>query len=115
MRPSDKRRYPRMKKKLHVQFYKTRFYFLKGQTNAAEIQDVSKGGVRVNTGVGLARGERIVLLVKSRLMGSVVQFSGRVVWARRLRHEGVPFTQAGVRFLSLSGEQSLLIFRVMTG
>lgn len=115
MRPSDKRRYPRMKKLLHVQFYKTRFFFLKGETNGAEIQDVSKGGVRLNTGVALAPGERIVLMVKSKLMANVVEFTGRVVWARRLRHEGTPFTQAGIRFLALSGEQSLLIFRFMTG
>jgi len=104
-----------MKKKLQVQFYTKRFLFLKGPTNGAEIQDVSKGGVRLNTGVELAPGERIVILVRSRLMTAIVEFTGRVVWSKRMRHGGVPFTQAGIRFLSLGGEQSLLIFRVMTG
>ncbi len=115
MRPKDKRRYPRMKKKLNVSFYKKWLFIFKGQTNAAEVQDVSKGGVRINTGVELSRGEGVSLLVKSKQMRDTLEFGGRVVWVKRLRHEGIPFTQAGIKFQALGGSQSLMVFRLMSG
>jgi Tfp pilus assembly protein PilZ len=112
---TEKRKHPRVRKTLRLEFRKDRFFLFKGPPEAAEMVDVSRGGVRLNTRVSLKKGENVTLLVPLRTHSKGVQFGGRVMWMRRLFREGVGYTQIGVQFQPLSREQSMVVFSMATG
>jgi Tfp pilus assembly protein PilZ len=111
---SEKRKHPRVPKQLRLEFRKSKFFFLKGPVESAEMVDLSRGGVRLNTRADLKKGEYITLLVPVRAHPSGVEFAGHVMWMRRMLKDGVSFTQVGVAFEPLSRDQSILVFRLAT-
>jgi hypothetical protein len=111
---SEKRKHPRVHKQLRLEFRKSKFFFLKGPVETAEMVDISRGGVRLNTRADLKKGEYITLLVPMRGHPGGIEFSGRVMWMRRMIKDSMGFTQVGVAFEPLNRDQSMVIFRLAT-
>lgn len=111
----ENRKNPRVRRQLRVELRPKRFGFLGGPTEVAETLDVSRGGVRINTKSELKVGSQLLLLVRSKFLRRILRFNTRVVWARKKHHEGITFTQAGLRFLPLDADQSMMVFRLVTG
>ncbi len=107
----ERRQYPRVKRTLRLAMHKKKMLFLRGQENMAEIADVSRSGARINTRVDLKAGERVVLVLKPKKMRTALEFNAQVVWTRPMLTDKGRFLQAGTRFLSVSAEQSSVLFR----
>ena len=107
----ERRLHPRVKRMLRLAMHKKRMLFLRGQENLAEIADVSRSGARINTRIDLRTGERVVLVLKPKSMRTALEFNARVVWTRPMLTDKGRFLQAGMKFLSVSAEQSSVLFR----
>lgn len=107
----ERRMYPRVKRSLKLDMHRKRLGILRGPRNIAELVDVSRSGARVNTRSELQNGDRLVLVLKTKTMRSTLEFNAQVVWTRQVSTDLGKFLQAGIRFKSVSAEQSSVLFR----
>lgn len=110
---SDRRKHARVRKKLRLVFHKKRFFFLWGFRDTAEVVDISKGGMQINTRMNLKIRNRVVLLVMPRNFTPTVHLPGKVVWVRALEHEGRRYKQAGIAFGKLGPVQRASLGRMI--
>ncbi len=111
----ERRRYRRTRKRIRIEFQKTRLFFLKGPADVAEAVDVSTTGVRLNTKMDLEEGDSVSLLMHASEDEPDMSFSGKVAWAKPMEEGGQTFTQAGVEFSRLGLKQRVLLVRLTTG
>jgi len=111
----ERRKYRRTPKRIRLEFRRKGLLFPRGAPDTADAVDVSSTGVRINTRMALAKGERVRLLMRSAAGDDELPFAGRVVWARALQEKGESYTQAGVEFTKLGLKQRVLLVRLATG
>lgn len=111
----ERRQYRRTRKRIRIEFQKTRLFFLKGPADVAEAVDISTTGVRLNTKMELEEGDSVSLLMRAKEDESDLSFSGRVAWAKPMTEGDQHFTQAGVEFSRLGLKQRVLLVRLATG
>ena len=112
---SEQRRHPRVRRRTTAVVRPRRWLWLTGPSDAADTVDVSRGGVRIRTQAALAAMQRVVLGIRSRFLRRMVRFEGRVVWVRRAGRAGAEHTLAGIRFLRMGAEGSMMLHRMVTG
>lgn len=93
----DKRKYPRASFRKPVKYHSTTSGVFEGQL----AQDLSEGGIRINTCEFLALGSVIYVQIQLAELDQVFDLDGKVVWVRELEHMdgyqlGIEFT--GGRF-----------------
>ena len=111
----ERRKHRRAKKRIRIEFHKTQMFFLKGPADLAEAIDVSTTGVRLNTKMDLAEGDKVSLEIKHSADEPEVTLSGKVVWVKPMKEGQHNFTQAGVEFGRLGIKQRVLLVRLTTG
>lgn len=111
----DRRKYRRTPKRIRLQFSKTKMMFMNGPVDMADALDISSTGVRINTKMDIADGDRVKLLIRRTDDEPEVAFSGKVVWARAASDKSESYTQAGIEFARLGLRQRVLLVRLATG
>jgi Tfp pilus assembly protein PilZ len=96
--PKERRKHPRIKKKLRVILHRKRFFFLWEGRDVAELVDISLGGAQVNTKTRLMLGDKVVVSIQPRSYSPAVHFHGKVVRVRTQYTENRKYTQVGVEF-----------------
>ena len=96
--PKERRKHPRIKKKLRVILHRKKFFFLWEGRDVAELVDISLGGAQVNTKTRLMLGDKVVVSIQPRSYSPAVHFHGKVVRVRTQYTENRKYMQVGVEF-----------------
>ncbi|HUI91803.1 MAG TPA: PilZ domain-containing protein [Chitinivibrionales bacterium] len=111
----ERRKHPRIKKKLRLVVHKKYFFFLWAGRNVGELVDISNGGAQINTKRVLEQGDRVVMSLQPRHFSPSVHFHGKVVWAKTRYHENIKYRQAGIQFRRIGRYQRRMLARLAKG
>lgn len=110
--PKERRKHPRIRKKLRVILHRKKFFFLWEGKDVAELVDISMGGAQVNTKTRLKLGDRVVVSIQPRSYSPAVHFHGKVVWARTQFAENRKYAQVGVEFVVIGSAHRTVMKRL---
>ncbi|MBD3239865.1 MAG: hypothetical protein GF331_04715 [Chitinivibrionales bacterium] len=111
----ERRKYRRTRKRIRIEFHKTKLFFLKGPADLAEAVDISTTGVRLNTKMELEEGDSVSLLMRRSEGEPEISFSGKVAWVKPVKEGDQEYRQAGVELTRLGLKQRVLLVRLTTG
>ena len=110
--PKERRKHPRIKKKLRVVLHRKKFFFLWEGRDVAELVDISLGGAQVNTKTRLMLGDKVVVSIQPRSYSPAVHFHGKVVRVRTQYTENRKYTQVGVEFGAIGSAHRTVMKRL---
>ena len=108
----EKRRHPRMRKKIILEIRKKRLVFFRGPETVGQIVNISKSGMMLITKMPLEIQDGLEISIKSKDFLCVKPILGKVVWIEKDYQNKIRFYKAGIEFQKLNSEHKDILEKV---